>query len=217
MKAWQIQKHGGPEEMRWRRDTAARARRGRGAHPPHRGGAQLPRHPGAARPALREVVSVGARHRERGRDRCGGTRRHRVQARRPRRDCGAARLRLCRGADCAGRPHREAAGRHRRQDRRLNDGARHDRALSLEGHLHGEARRHHRDPRRGRRRRPDRQPMGEASRRNRDRHGRQRRQGGGCERRTAATTCSATTILRRRCTRSPAARGCRWSTTRSAC
>ena len=40
--------------------AARRARPRRGAHPAHRGGAQLPRHTGAARPARGEVVSVRA-------------------------------------------------------------------------------------------------------------------------------------------------------------
>ena len=86
----------------------------------------------------------------------------------------------------------------------------------LQRHLHGEARRHHRDPRRGRRRRPDRQPMGQASRRHRDRHGRQRRQGRGRPRPRLRSRAALRRFRADRCARSPAARACRWSMTRSA-
>ena len=127
-----------------------------------------------------------------------------------------ARLRLCRGAQRAGRARRQAAGRHRRAHRGLDDGARHDRALPAARHLQGEARRHHRDPCRGRRRRPDRQPMGEASRRHRDRHRRQRRQGRGRPRPRLRPRAALRRFRASRCARSPAARACRWSTTRSA-
>ena len=77
----------------------------------------------------------------------------------------------------------------------------------------GEARRHHRDPCRGRRRRPDRQPMGQASRRDRDRHRRQRRQGRDRARPRLRPRAALRRFRRAACARSPAARACRWSTT----
>ena len=136
--------------------------------------------------------------------------------RRPRRHGLPPRLRLCRGAHRAGRARRQAAGRHRRAHRGLDDGPRHDRALSPPRHLQGETRRHHRDPCRRRRRRPDRQPMGQASRRHRDRHRRQRRQGRDRPRPRLRPRAALRRFRRRRCARSPAARACRWSTIRSA-
>ena len=51
-----------------------------------------------------------------------------------------------------------------------HDAQGHDRAVSAQPHLQGRQGHHRADPRRGRRRRPDRVPVGQSSRRHRDRH-----------------------------------------------
>ena len=67
-----------------------------------------------------------------------------------------------------------AARRHRRSNRRRDDAARHDRAIPVAAHLSGATRRRHPAACRRRWGRVDRQPVGAAPGRDRDRHGGQR-------------------------------------------
>ena len=106
-----------------------------------------------------------------------GPGRHRSEAGRSRRLRRLAARRLFRGAADPGRPAVEAARRRRRQDRGGHDAEGADHPIPDPPDLSREGRRHHPAARRGRRRRPDPEPVGEASRRDRDRHGQQRREG----------------------------------------
>ena len=85
--------------------------------------------------------------------------------------------RLFRRADRPGQVGRQAARRRLRRDRRRHDAEGHDGAIPPASHLQGQTRRHDPLPRRGGRRRLHRLPMGEASRRHRDRHRGLARQG----------------------------------------
>ena len=69
------------------------------------------------------------------------------------------------------RPSGEGAGRHQRRAGRGDDAEGHDRRISAAPHLQGEGGRHDPVPCRRRRRRADPRPMGQASRRDRHRHG----------------------------------------------
>ena len=101
-----------------------------------------------------------------------------LQAGRSRRLCGRADRRLCRGADHARRSPGADSRRHQRPRGRGDDAEGHDRLVSGAPHAPGEARRDDPVPCGGRRRRADCLPMGEASRRDGDRHRRRRREGG---------------------------------------
>jgi hypothetical protein len=79
------------------------------------------------------------------------------------------------------RQARQAARQHRRQDRGRHDAEGPHRAISPAAHLQGRKGKYGARPRRRRRRRPHSLPMGESSRRHRDRHRRFRRQGGARE------------------------------------
>ena len=149
---------------------------GRGAAAAHGRRGQLHRHllPQRALPGERSPVRARQRRRRRGgRGRGGG---HRGQARRPRRLRHRPRQ-LLGGAHHPGAGAGEDPGRHLRRDRRRHDAEGHDLAVSPAPHLQGEARGHDPVPCGGRRRRADRLPLGEASRRHRDRHRRLRGEG----------------------------------------
>ena len=113
------------------------------------------------------------------------------QARRPRRLCRPAR-RLCRGAGDRRRPAGEDSRRHIRRAGGRDDAEGHDGRLSAAPHLSGEAGRHRALPCRGRRRRADVRPVGQASRRDRHRHRRLGRTRWRSPRRMASTTSSTT-------------------------
>ena len=109
-------------------------------------------------------------------------RHHACETRRPGRLFRAARL-LRRGAHPAGRPADQDTRRDRLQDRRGDDAEGADGAVSPAPDLPGEEGRHDPLPRSRRRRRVDRRPVGEPSRRDRHRH---RRVGGEGEARQGA-------------------------------
>ena len=123
-----------------------------------------------------------------------------------------------RSATCRGHGAREAAGRDFLRDRRGDDAEGPDGPVPAAAHLQGAAGRHDPDPCRGRRRRPDRVPVGQAPRRDRHRHRRQTRTRRDSPRRTAATTRSSTARRTswRAWPRSPAARSATSSMTASA-
>ena len=104
------------------------------------------------------------------------------------------------------------------RDRGRHDAEGHDGRLSPAPHLPCPGRRHDPVPCRRGRRRPDRLPVGEASRRDGDRHRGLARTRRGSPARTAATTssCTGRRIFRPGSSRSRAARAARWSTTASA-
>ena len=109
--------------------------------------------------------------------------------------------------DGVSRPHRLDA-----------DDEGHDGAVPVPPGLSAQGRRDHPVPRRRRRRRPGRLPVGARHRRDDDRHRQHRREGRGRARATAAPTPSSPRARTSpsACARSPTARACRWSTTRSA-
>ena len=141
---------------------------------------------------LSGAVAERPRRRGCGRGRGSRLRRHRSQARRPRRLWRRADRRLCRGAADPGRSPAQTARQHRRQDRRGHDAEGADGAISDPPDLSHQGRRDHPAACRGGRRRPDPGAMGQASRRHRDRHRRQRREGKARARRMAAPTPSST-------------------------
>ena len=174
--AIRFHKTGGPEVLVWEEVEVGKPGPGRGAHPPHRRWTEFRRH---LQPLWRLSCPIAERAGRRGGRRGRGSRirRDRSEARRPRRLWQRADRRLCRSAADPGRSPAQAARRHRRQDRRGHDVEGPHGAVPDPPDLSRQIRRHHPAARRGRRRRPDPQPMGKASRRHRDRHCRQRRQG----------------------------------------
>ena len=112
-----------------------------------------------------------------------GTGRHRRAAGRPRRLCGHERgvlrtdRRLRGGAQRSGRAPAPAAGWRHRPAGRRHDGQGLHRLAHHQSRLPAEARRHDPDPRGRERRRAHSDAMVEASRRDRDRHGRIEREG----------------------------------------
>ena len=104
----------------------------------------------------------------------------RFQARRSGRLRRRARLIRC-GTAGADRSRREAAGEYRLRAGRRHDAQGHDGGISPAPHLQGGEGHERAHPRGGRRRRPHPVPMGEPSRRQRDRHGRVEGQSGPCQ------------------------------------
>ena len=82
--AIRFHKTGGPEVLVWEEVTLGKPGPGRGAHPPHRGRAELRRHLQPLRP-LSRAIAERARRRGGRRGRGSRIRRHRSEARRPRR------------------------------------------------------------------------------------------------------------------------------------
>ena len=118
----------------------------------------------------------------------------------------------------AGRPARQTARRHHRPAGRGDDAEGHDGVVPDPPHPRGQTRRDDPDPCRGGRGRADRLPMGQASRRHRDRHGRRRRKGGARQGQwlRPPDQLPARGFCRARQRDHRQARNCRSSTTRSA-
>ena len=219
-RAVRIQAPGGPEALELAEVTVGEPGPGRNPHPPPRLRRQLHRRLPSHRP-VPAAAAARARHGRRRHRRGGRRRRHAPEGRRPRRLREPAAGRLRHGARHAGEVRRQAARRDRLRDRRRDDAQGPDRAVpaaqdaaagrSAGGRLRAV-------PCRGRRRRPDRVPVGEGARPAADRHGRLDRQvraGAGARRRaTRSTTRPTTSSPASR--RSPAARASRSSTTASA-
>ncbi len=126
--------------------------------------------------SLARRLAVRLRQRGGGRSHRGRARRDRHQGRRPRRLYVGARG-LCGRAHAAGRPGGEAPGQDQLRAGRRHDAQGHDGAISAAADLQGAEGRQRAHPRRRRRRRADRLPMGEPSRRQRHRHRRLEGQG----------------------------------------
>ena len=161
-----------------RRPAGRRARPGRDPHPPPRLRPELHRRLPAHRP-VREPAAADAGHGGRRRRRGGGRGRHAPEGRRPRRLRQQPAGQLQRGARDAGQDGVQAARRHRLRHRRRHDAQGPDGAVPAEEDAAGRgpaAGRLRAVPRRGRRRRPDRLPVGQGAGAAADRHRRQRRQ-----------------------------------------
>ena len=216
-KAIRLHETGGPEVLEARDRRGRRARPRPGARAPHLRRGQLHRHLLPHRP-LSAAAAERPRLRRRRRGRGGGRGRHRHQGRRPRRLPARPAGRLLRRARDAGRRADPAARRRLRPHRVDADDEGHDGAVPVPPGLSAQGRRDHPVPRRRRRRRPGRLPVGARARRDDDRHRQHRREGRDRPGATAARTPSSPRARTSpsACARSPTARACRWSTTRSA-
>ena len=216
-KAIRFHETGGPEVLKLENGRGRRARPGPGARAPHLRRGQLHRHLLPHRPlsaAAAQRARLGRGRRGRG----GRPGRHRHPRRRPRRLSARAAGRLFGRARDAGRRADPAARRRLGPHRRDADDEGHDGAVPVPAGLSAQGRRDDPLPRGRRRRRPDRLPVGAGARRHHDRHRQLRREGRDRARRTAARTPSSPRARTSPsgCARSPTARACRWSTTRSA-
>ena len=189
--AIRFEKTGGPDVLAWQAVEVGKARSRPGPSSSQRGRAQLHRHLPTQRP-LRAATAERARLRG-------------APASSRRSGPGSAASSPATGSPMpadrsapmptsaySGRPPGPGSRRHHRPASGRDDAEGHDGLVSGAPHPSGEARRDDPDPCRGRRGRPDRLPVGKASRRDRHRHRRRRGEGGARQSGTAAIIRSST-------------------------